>query len=112
MPAFEWHLKFALQMAEMAEKESSRNAWVACHAVLRAFEEVIDAYCANEDLHFHDDYPIEAWEKRTKWLSSKTDLLDEWNRIQKLCASGNQSDNAAQMLHILKGRLAKMTPRT
>ncbi len=105
MPPPEWHARFALQMLEIAGAQ--KNAWVACHAILRAFEEVIDAYCAQDGLHFHDDYPVEAWKKRTEWLhSSRPDLLEDWNRLLGLCAqvAAGQPDAVLQMLVIARNR--------
>jgi len=110
MPPPEWHLKFAQQMVDLADRERNyKSPWVACHAILRAFEEIIDAYGAQEDLHFHDIYPNEAWLKRIGWIrSSKLDLLKDWNDLTSLCAlilTGQSGNVISQMLDIVRNRL-------
>lgn len=112
MPPLEWHLKFAEQMVDLADRQRNKNVWVACHAILRAFEETIDAYGAKEGFQFHDSYPAEAWQKRIRWMrESKPDLLEEWNDLTGLCAriQLDQSDHIVfQMSCIVRNRLNMM----
>ena len=113
----QWHLKFALQMVDLADRERKKgDAWVVCHAALRAFEEIIDAYSAEEGLHFHDIYPIEAWRERIRWMRDfKPDLQEEWNDLTALCVqipiTGQRDHVTSQMLEIVRERLNKMENR-
>lgn len=115
MPPPEWHLKFAQQMVELADRERNKSSWVACHVILRAFEEIIDAYSAEEGLHFHDIYPAEAWQERIRWMrDSKPDLLNEWNELTGLCVQiqAEQSYHVVpQMLDVVRNRLNMMENR-
>ncbi len=113
----QWHVKFALQMVDLADRERNKeNVWVARHAILRAFEEIIDAYGAEDGLHFHDIYPIEAWRERIRWMRNfKPDLQEDWNDLTGLCAqipvTGQTDRITSQMLAIVRARLNMMDNR-
>jgi hypothetical protein len=66
----------------IAEDELHTNNYVTINASLKAFEEIIDAYCALCGLHFHED-PSTGWKKRMGWMVEKS-LYDEWKKIFEL----------------------------
>lgn len=79
MSSYIWHIKFAKVMTEIAEHELYKNNYVVINSVLKAFEEMIDAYCALSNLHFHED-PTTGWKNRIEWIKGKR-LYYDWERI-------------------------------
>ena len=82
MSSYLWHLKFASTMIKIGEAELHKNNYVTINAALKSFEEIVDAYCALSDLHFHED-PSTGWKKRIVWMVEKS-LYEEWERIFEL----------------------------
>ncbi|MEM3083639.1 MAG: hypothetical protein QXP61_00970 [Nitrososphaerales archaeon] len=92
-------------------EQRDMNPYVVSYCALRAFEELIDAFTAQEGLHFHDEYPVQAWQNRVKWMHSKPDLLHEWNgllELYSLVSVGNDGDKALKMMAIVRNRLDKI----
>ena len=84
-----WHMRLAYYMMCLAEDEKHKSAHVSAYAMLRAFEEIIDAYGSMEGIHFHTLYPQKAWKERIKWMKSnksKINFIDEWNDLVLLYA--------------------------
>lgn len=81
MSSYIWHLKFANTMIKIAEDELYTNKYVTINSTLKAFEEIIDAYCALSNLHFHED-PVTGWKNRIEWLKDKDkNLYMEWKKM-------------------------------
>jgi hypothetical protein len=74
-----WHIKFADTMIKIAEDELYKNNYVTINSILKAFEEIIDAYCALSNLHFHED-PSTGWRNRIEWIKDKN-LYSEWKKM-------------------------------
>jgi hypothetical protein len=70
-------------MIKIGEAELHINNYVSIHAALKSFEEIVDAYCALSDLHFHED-PSTGWKKRIVWMIEKSLLYEEWEKIFEL----------------------------
>lgn len=66
-------------MIKIAEDELHKNKYVTINSILKAFEEIIDAYCALSNLHFHED-PITGWKNRIEWIKDKS-LYLEWKKM-------------------------------
>ncbi|HEX6294469.1 MAG TPA: hypothetical protein VFZ46_04890 [Nitrososphaeraceae archaeon] len=79
MSSYIWHLKFANTMIKIAEDELPTNKYVTINSTLKAFEEIIDAYCALSNLHFHED-PVTGWKNRIEWLKDQN-LYIEWKKM-------------------------------
>lgn len=79
MTSYIWHITFAKMMIEIAENELYKNSYVTINSILKAFEEIIDAYCALSNLHFHED-PSTGWKNRIEWIKDNN-LYSEWKRI-------------------------------
>lgn len=77
MASREGHARFAGWLLSLAQRSlESGDYGVTISAAVRGLEEVIDAYTAEENLHFHDDYPGEGWAKRQEWLRSRRPEFD------------------------------------
>ncbi len=114
MSDLKWHIKLAFEMINIAEQEQKKcHHHTSAYAVIRAFEEVIDTYCSEKDLHFHTLYPDEAWKKRTIWMESNKstiNLMDDWNNMVSLYSSISLRDIDSQkhlekMIQIVKSYL-------
>ncbi|HET9808017.1 MAG TPA: hypothetical protein VFP49_14035 [Nitrososphaeraceae archaeon] len=79
MSSYIWHLRFANTMIKIAEDELHKNKYVTINSILKAFEEIIDAYCALSNLHFHED-PTTGWKNRIEWIKDKS-LYREWKKM-------------------------------
>ena len=79
MSSYIWHLKFANTMIKIAQDELYTNKYVTINSTLKAFEEIIDAYCALSNLHFHED-PVTGWKNRIEWLKDQN-LYIEWKKM-------------------------------
>ena len=79
MSSYFWHLKFASTMIKIGEDEVHKNKYVTINSALKSFEEIIDAYCALSNLHFHED-PATGWKKRIEWIEDKS-LYLEWKKM-------------------------------
>ena len=81
MSSYIWHLKFANTMIKIAEDELHTNKYVTINSTLKSFEEIIDAYCALSNLHFHEN-PATGWKNRIEWLKDKDkNLYIEWKKM-------------------------------
>ncbi|HSF00150.1 MAG TPA: hypothetical protein VLA48_04575 [Nitrososphaeraceae archaeon] len=80
MSSYFWHLKFASTMIKIAEDEVYKNKYVTINSALKAFEEIIDAYCALSNLHFHED-PATGWKNRIDWIKEDKNLYLEWKKM-------------------------------
>ncbi|MGD1835191.1 MAG: hypothetical protein ACPKQO_05670 [Nitrososphaeraceae archaeon] len=80
-----WHLKSANVMLKIAQDELYNNDYVTINASLKALEEIIDAYCANHNIHFHDE-PNTAWKNRIEWIEKNEEkkLYNEFYEIMDL----------------------------
>jgi len=109
----EWHIRFALEMLNLAEKAlAAGNYATVASAVLKAFEEIIDAYAAKQGLHFHDQYQNEGSEKRIDWIKqNNAEIFQEWNiLLSEHCEVGLGEDGskANKMVDLLRDSLQKM----
>lgn len=109
----EWHIKFALEMLKLAEKALAAGSHASvASAVLRAFEEIIDAYAAKQGFHFHDEYPNEAAEKRIGWIEKNNqEIFEKWKMlILEYCdvGLGEDGSRANKMVNLLRDSLQKM----
>jgi hypothetical protein len=88
MSDLKWHARLALAILKIAEGERLKNTYVASCIALRSFEEIIDAYSAEEGLHFHDKFSDIAWKDRIEWmLINRKDLLYDWKLLVELYSS-------------------------
>lgn len=78
MASREGHARFAGWLLSVAQRSLESGDYAAAiSSAVRGLEEVIDAYAAEDDLHFHDDYPGAAWARRQEWLRSNRSEFDE-----------------------------------
>lgn len=113
MSDLKWHARLALAILKIAEGERLKNTYVASYIALRSFEEIIDAYSAEEGLHFHDKFSATAWKDRIEWmLINRKDLLYDWKLLVELYSSisvgGQHTSNEcslAQLMTIVRHHL-------
>lgn len=105
----EWHIKFAAEMLEIADRSLAAKKYaVVVTAVLRAFEEIMDAYAAKDSgLHFHDDYPDVGPQGRINWVeTNRPELFKSWQEFLR-CIDPNYRDSEKmhKMVSILRSEL-------
>ncbi len=106
-----WHIKLAYFIMSIGEQEQKKcHIHTSAYAALRAFEEVIDAYCSIKDLHFHILYQENAWKERTKLMESDKsiiNLMGDWNNMVSLyslisLSNINSQKHLEKMIEIVK----------
>ena len=105
----EWHMKLAFEMLELADRSLALKKYpVVVTAVLRAFEEIMEAHAAKDSgIHFHNDFPDVGPQKRISWVkANRPELFDSWEKILQ-CIDPKFQDDAKmqQMVNILKSVL-------
>ncbi len=96
---------FAKYMMDVAVDCIRRGRYVAsAYALLVVFEEIIDAYSAEDGKHFHEEYLADAWKARLEWMKSRG-LLDLWERLVYLCSRvvGGRDEEVEDMLRLVRG---------
>ncbi len=81
MSSYEWHMLMARCMMDIAR---CSKPIAASYALMVAFEEIVDAYAAIEDKHFHEEYLADAYNKRLEWMSEHN-IIDRWYELTHLC---------------------------
>ncbi len=81
MSSYEWHTLMAKCMMDIAR---CSKPIAASYALIVAFEEMVDAYAAIEDKHFHEEYLADAYKKRLEWMN-KHNIIDRWYELTHLC---------------------------
>jgi len=81
MSSYEWHMLMAKYMIDIAKKSKPITS---AYALLIAFEEIIDAYAAKEDKHFHEEYLAIAYNKRLEFMKEHK-IINQWYELTNLC---------------------------
>ncbi len=75
----------AKYMLDVAMDGMKNGKYVAsAYALLVAFEEIVDAYSANDGKHFHEEYLADAWKYRLEWIKAHG-LFETWEHLVYLC---------------------------
>lgn len=80
----------------------SERYTAAAHALLVAFEEIVDAHSAMDGKHFHEQYLADAWQGRIEWMRDHG-LLDIWDQLAYLCSDvvKGRVDHTNYMLRLI-----------
>ncbi|GBC73567.1 hypothetical protein HRbin04_00970 [archaeon HR04] len=76
----------AKYMLDVAMDGIKNGKYVAsAYALLVAFEEIVDAYSADDGKHFHEEYLADAWKYRLEWIKAHG-LFERWEHLMHLCS--------------------------
>jgi len=112
----EHHAKIAAENLQgtLEELENKRSSNVGILS-LRAFEQMIEACAAKDDLHFHE-HPRTAHRSRRDWLKAHhPDLLEAWDLLWGIYGTlgygGLNGERASQAAVALKKALTELSER-
>ncbi|MEM1958894.1 MAG: hypothetical protein QXE95_07450 [Candidatus Nitrosocaldus sp.] len=86
MSTYGWHMLLAKYMLDIAMDGIKHGKYVAsAYALLVAFEEIVDAYSADDGKHFHVEYLADAWKYRLEWIKAHG-LFETLEHLVHLCS--------------------------
>lgn len=95
----------AKYMLDIAMDGIKNGRYVAsAYALLVAFEEMVDAYSADDGKHFHEEYLADAWKGRLEWINTHG-LLETWEHLVHLCNKvvEGRHECVKDMLRLIEG---------